>query len=258
MASNDLPHDERPPRTVIVPLDGSAYAASALPYGQRLARRFGARVQTVTVGDPSETVAEVRLAGDPVEALLAHLAAADRAVVCMASHGHGGLRRRLLGSVAEALVRKSPHPVIVHGPEASNAGPPRSILAGLAWSPHLDQMVDTLSSWAPRLDAGIELAHVRFPSAAELYVARASGHTPPDQPDIGLIAERLTIGGARTSAHLLAGDDPVTSLLGLARRLPAPVLLAVATHQADERAHDDIAYRLIRRAPWPVLATCGS
>jgi hypothetical protein len=35
---------------------------------------------------------------------------------------------------------------------------------------------------------------------------------------------------------------------------PAPVLLAVDSHHADESAHRDIAYRLLRRSPWPVLA----
>lgn len=241
----------------MVPLDGSTYAASVLPYAQRLARRFGARVQTVTVGELSEPAAQMQLDGDPAEALLTHLAGVDRALVCMASHGHGGLRRRLLGSVAEALVRHCVHPVIVHGPEAEIGGPPHTIVAGLAWSPHREQMLATLSVWAPLLDARIELAHVRFPSAAELYVARTTGHAPPDQPDLNLIAEKLNRRGLHTSTHLLAGDDPVTSLLAFARKQPAPVLLAVDSHHADEPAHRDIAYRLIRRSPWPVLATAG-
>jgi nucleotide-binding universal stress UspA family protein len=257
-----MPDDHPPrnqPQTVVVPLDGSRDAAGVLAYGEELAARFGARLQTVTVsGGGRRVAAEVRLDGDPATALLDHLAEIDRAVVCMASHGHGGLRRRLVGSVAEAVIRRSPVPVVVHGPETT--GPthlPRTILAGVAFSPHLERLLDMLATWALLLGARLELAHVRYPTAAELYLARATGQRAADQPDLDRLAAKLKGRGVRTATHLLVGDDPTIALLELARHLPTAVLLAVDSHHLGEPAHHDIAYQLIRRSPWPVLATPG-
>jgi nucleotide-binding universal stress UspA family protein len=251
------PHREAP-RTVVVPLDGSPYAARALPYGEQLARGFGARLQTVTVGDGQEVAAEVRLAGEPATALLGHLARSERAIVCMASHGHGGLRRRLIGSVAETVIRGAPLPVIVHGPASvERTDLPRTIVAGVTWSPNLERLLDTLATWALLLGARLELAHVRYPTAAELYVARATGQRASDQPDLDGLAAGLAGRGVRTATHLLAGDDPTEALLSFAGQLTPPVLLAVDSHHADEPAHHDTAYQLIRRSPWPVLATAG-
>ncbi|MCA8952546.1 MAG: universal stress protein [Planctomycetes bacterium] len=46
-------------------------------------------------------------------------AAADKAIyICMATHGRSGLRRLLLGSVAEVVIRHSTVPVIVYPPPA--------------------------------------------------------------------------------------------------------------------------------------------
>lgn len=72
-------------------------------------RQQGAEVSIVTVED--------RL---PAEAIVhqARISGAD--FVVMTSHGRTGLRRLLLGSVAEAVVRQAPCPVLViHPPSLS-------------------------------------------------------------------------------------------------------------------------------------------
>jgi nucleotide-binding universal stress UspA family protein len=247
-----------PPGTVVVPLDGSRPAEAALRLGELLAARFRATVQTVTVGAAAPQ-ADVALDGDPVAALLDHLSNVERPVVCMASHGRGGVRRRLVGSVAEGLVRRSTVPVLVRGPRARapERMPVRTILVGVAWSPHLQRLLATVGGWAPLLGAGVELVHVRYPTAAELYTARVAGHLPPDQPALETLAGELLAHGVQSSSHVLAGSDPVDALLARAGHLPPPVLLAVDTHDAGAATHHDIAYQLIRRSPWPILATSG-
>jgi nucleotide-binding universal stress UspA family protein len=40
-------------------------------------------------------------------------------VIAMATHGYGGVRRTLLGSVADKLLRISPLPVLIARPQAS-------------------------------------------------------------------------------------------------------------------------------------------
>lgn len=49
----------------------------------------------------------------PGEALAEHAAAVDADLVIVGSHGRTGLRRALLGSVAEKVVRLAPCPVLV-------------------------------------------------------------------------------------------------------------------------------------------------
>lgn len=249
------------PSTVVVPTDGSALSELALPLAHRLAATFRASVCTVMVGNPGPVGRpDVALRGEPVEALLDHLADRERALVCMSSHGHGGIRRRLIGSVAEQLVRRAPVPVLVAGPRIARTGlgVPRTLLAGLSLGPRQDRLLRLLAAWAPVLGATIELAHVRLPTAAELYTARTTGRLPADRPELDVLAAELGERGIKATPHVLAGANPVTALERLAARLPPPVLLAVDSHHADEPVDHDIAYQLIRSARWPVLAGLGT
>ena len=50
-------------------------------------------------------------------------------VVVVGTHGRRGFRRLLMGSVAEALFRNSPCPVLTVGPHVS-ARPPRELALG--------------------------------------------------------------------------------------------------------------------------------
>ena len=124
---------------IVVPLDGSDPAEAALPVAARLGRVLGLRCHLVQVVDalmPMATEEEARrkaaayldgqakrlsasdvvatsevLAGPTVRALLDPIGPAD--LVVMTTRGHGGLRRALLGSVAEQLVREAAGPVLL-------------------------------------------------------------------------------------------------------------------------------------------------
>jgi nucleotide-binding universal stress UspA family protein len=58
------------------------------------------------------THAEVRV-GDPVPTILDYAGEAEAGLLVLASHGRTGLRRLLLGSVAERVVREAPCPTLV-------------------------------------------------------------------------------------------------------------------------------------------------
>jgi nucleotide-binding universal stress UspA family protein len=67
------------------------------------------------------TISTVLLEGDTVLALLD--LARDRKVdlIIVGSHGRGGIRRAILGSVAEGILRRSPVPVLVtHAPASAH------------------------------------------------------------------------------------------------------------------------------------------
>lgn len=138
---------------ILVPLDGSDRAEQALPYAVWLARTLNATVRLLYIAAPSDdeqadtllpaayapalartlrtsmghyldaTAASLGAAGvpaqtalivaDPVRGLQAAAAAAEVRLVVLATHGRGGLRGLLLGSVAHALLRTCPRPVLV-------------------------------------------------------------------------------------------------------------------------------------------------
>ena len=140
-------------KRILVPLDGSPLAEGVLPHVQELARSIGAEVVLLRVAfahifpgaDPIETQvtavqeAEAYVAdratilqdagvraegkvryGDPVEEIVDHVTWDHIDLIAMATHGRTGLKRVVLGSVAEQVLRRSPIPMLllrVHPPE---------------------------------------------------------------------------------------------------------------------------------------------
>lgn len=136
-------------RLIMVPLDGSRFAESALPVALSVSRRTGAPLHLVTVQEPipsfayeewenaaedwsreylSNVVERVRpLAGGEVTATLlaGHVVevleqeAKDRSadLVVMATHGRGAFSRAWLGSVADALIHHASRPVLLVRPQ---------------------------------------------------------------------------------------------------------------------------------------------
>jgi nucleotide-binding universal stress UspA family protein len=123
---------------VLVPLDGSALAEQALGPALELVRLMAGRctllrlepdtVQTEEARAYLERVAGplraegvavetcVGVSRHPAEAICAQAQGSD--LIALATHGRGGLRRLLLGSVAEAVLRHACGPVLVYRPQA--------------------------------------------------------------------------------------------------------------------------------------------
>lgn len=68
-------------------------------------------------------VETVGLVGNPAEEIVAYALGHNIDLICMATHGRHGLARALLGSTAEAVLRKAPCPVLtVRGHQAPPQG----------------------------------------------------------------------------------------------------------------------------------------
>jgi nucleotide-binding universal stress UspA family protein len=134
-------------RTILVPLDGSRFAEQALPWAITFARQLNAQLELVLVSGPDRHAADAARAAAYLDGVVAHLssqlpdavsrtvlaatastppastAVADTlaghardsaaAMIIMTTHGHGGVRRAWLGSVADSLVRMAPVPVLL-------------------------------------------------------------------------------------------------------------------------------------------------
>jgi nucleotide-binding universal stress UspA family protein len=144
-------------KTLMVPLDGSEQAERALPYAVRLARTSGARLALVraVLGPPPsgfdwerqqlEAVREAeayiaavatQLAnrvelitatpyGEATNTLLESVEALGVDAIVMTTHGRTGLSHLVHGSVAEALLARSPVPLyLVHARDGGEVAPP--------------------------------------------------------------------------------------------------------------------------------------
>jgi nucleotide-binding universal stress UspA family protein len=89
---------------VLVPLDGSRFGEQAIG---AVARFTGAPRRR---GVPARTLVR---SGDPAAEILGCAKAEGASLIAMSTHGRSGLRRTLFGSVAEAVVRRSPLPVLI-------------------------------------------------------------------------------------------------------------------------------------------------
>jgi nucleotide-binding universal stress UspA family protein len=146
-----------PLRRILVALDGSDFSVEALEPAMALARVSGARLSLLQVvtrhtgivrllrpGEPSAESAErflrrvretipadlgpvdVRVVekGNAAAGIAEETRRGDVGLVAMATHGRGGIRRLILGSVAESVVRGCPVPVLLYRPAGVDAGWP--------------------------------------------------------------------------------------------------------------------------------------
>jgi nucleotide-binding universal stress UspA family protein len=176
-------------REVVVPVDGSDTGSRALPFAFALAGRLRLEVTTVHVGSDRSVRADHHLDGDPADAIARFVGAEPGRVLCLSTHGRGGVRRALLGSVTEELLRTSAVPVFVVGPHVAMEPPvvlPRTVVAVKTGGD--DEALAGVRGWADELDAELQ----------EVVVT-------PDDPVAGLHDDAH---GWRTPALLVVADGP--------------------------------------------------
>ncbi len=141
-------------KRIAVPVDFSNNCLEALRGACEMAAAYGAELHLIHVEEPwiaaamassepyptkriEEALKEVHVPvsgaipvhrsvriGDTVKELLGFLTANEIDLVVMGSHGRTGVSRLLLGSIAEAIVRRALCPVLIVRPRAPSAAPP--------------------------------------------------------------------------------------------------------------------------------------
>jgi nucleotide-binding universal stress UspA family protein len=134
-----VPLPDGGPTELIITIDGSATSATAVDTAAEVAKTVGLTVVVVTVAvagiadDPAgigEVVERFRAGGlearsealtgkDPASAIAAFARSRPAPVVCMATHGRGGIERTALGSVAMKVVHQVTCPVLVVRPPSA-------------------------------------------------------------------------------------------------------------------------------------------
>ena len=181
-------------RTVLVPLDGSKIAENAIPLAGVLARVFDCDVRFIEVA-PDHTPAAERahaaqifqdyalgraehfgipagrasadlLFGDASSVILDETKRDDSVALALATHGRGGFRATLFGSVADRVIRGAQIPVLV--------------LPGVG-GPHtqIDKVLVTLDGSATARQALAPARAIAAATHAEVVLLRAFSIVPP-------------------------------------------------------------------------------
>jgi nucleotide-binding universal stress UspA family protein len=132
-------------KRILVPLDGSAQAEMVIPHAREMAKAFHAELVLFRVAVASPVALDPVMAwgsaveqarnyvadvverhrdgeveitakarwGDPVEEILAYVDEGHIDLIAMTTHGRTGLRRWVVGSVAENVLRGASVPVLL-------------------------------------------------------------------------------------------------------------------------------------------------
>lgn len=278
-------------RGILVPLDGSALAARAVPYAQELAAACDAAVilAHMAIGKPAtvrqgaldslaaarercvarnmrvETVIDEAL---PLAGLLSVVQHLDAALLVMATHGCSGPSRWVLGSVAEGLVRHLRVPALLLTPRALDGGSVerlhQRVLVPVDGSELSRQIYPAVRTLAGHLGAPITIVRA-LESAA---VLRATFGEPfgPEPSELRRQIEERMLAGLRQrarewSATGLAADAAVvagqaaTAVLALAAQRGAGWLAMAADGHGGHggQALGSTALAILRQTTLPVL-----
>jgi nucleotide-binding universal stress UspA family protein len=267
--------------TMVVPLDGSAFAERAIrPACSIAARLEQARVLLVscTPDDLEATQRELddraRLYsavvdietrvfenGDPAEVILAIAAAEPDGILCMATQGKGALRAAVLGSVSTKVVCRSTQPLILVGPHCRTALLPAErgrLLVCSDGSEVSDAIIPVAATWCDRLQLDPWLTEVVGPDEDPEPAHRPHPNREVEAAEVRLAAlgARLHTPRSQARTRVLHGA-PGRSIPWLAECLPA-ALIALATHGRGGLTRltmGSVATDVVRYAPCPVLIT---
>jgi nucleotide-binding universal stress UspA family protein len=309
-------------KRMLVPLDGSKLSEVVFPYAKELAGRLGIEVVLLHVHGPreNETVplhrayiehkadvirrqsqevqtkvgvgeagraVQVRgelAAGYPADEILRYAEENDVDLILMATHGRSGIRRWVMGSVADRVLRASPVPVwLVRAgiPEGIvyDKWPKRTILVPLDGSELAEEVLPHVEALAKQ--RGTELLEIvllgvyepvpalgYYPPSARFETPGGAVHVMPKdyargesarqkiitEQYLAGVAQRLEDAGLKVCSEALAGA-PAEVIVDYANNHPFN-LIVMSTHARSglsRWAYGSVASRVLRGVLSPVF-----
>ena len=276
-------------RSIVVGLDGSAFAERALPFATAIAERSGARLVLVRAAS-EETVVEAHdylraLAapsrgvgghgehpavdtaareGEPAAVLLEEGRRRGADLLVLATHGRSGLGRWRYGSVADAALRHADRPLLLVPATCDRAWPrdraPR-LLVTLDGSGFAEEALPPARTMAQHLGAEIVLLRAVGPPDSS-PLSQAAGEPSPGAADGVAAAEAYLAGiaptlraAARGVATCAVAGPAAATIAAVARDREAD-LIVMATHGRGGLARavlGSVATGALHRADRPLL-----
>lgn len=281
---------------ILLATDGSDHTRRAAEYVRTLADRFGAEVHVLAVADVDSVsfafdtggveqevagrltrqcegwaaatgefvdAAETAVhSGTPREAVLDYAAEHDVDLLAMGTHGRTGIRRYVIGSVTEHVLRRAAAPVLTaRADEPANGGDITRVLVPTDGSEAADAAVDHALAVADACGAALRVLSV----VDTRTLAAQPDLAPPDAVVESLEEQSEHAVNEVTERCTAAGLSPETTI---ARGPPSRAICAdAAEHDADlvvmgtrGRSGLDrvllgsVTERTVRHAPVPVMA----
>ena len=289
-------------RNILLPLDGSHFSELALPLAIRVAKAAGARLHIVRVhiaplgqsDAPTEwdldelirekerehlraAVARARasdveatcelLEGPVARGLERYVSALSVDLLVMTTHGRSGLKRAVLGSIAEECIRMTHVPLLLLQPRSAEDDVPTQtefvhrVLVALDGSPESEQVLTPAVDFAMLTNSRLTLTRVAtapFDIAATIGIEALREYLERSKQQaldyLHMVAERLPP-TLRVDVVALSADRPADGVLRCRDETGADVI-ALATHGRSgwsRVAVGSVAETVLHRAPVPVL-----
>lgn len=248
---------------VIVPLDGSGPAESALHCGRSLAAKLGGHLVVVAsttddseYGDlaaylsglelPHESHREIRARLDAAKAIDTVTRQWAPSVVCMSAHGRTARTAAVLGSVTAQVLREGAAPVLIVGPRVDWSATTTcdSLLVCVDDTP--DSMVAVEPARQLATELGVPLN----------FVTVVEQSTTADNARDAVRARLAENDETSADVEVVVAGDVASALVQQARARPGTVL-AMGTHgrtRAQKLVAGSATLSVIRHAGSPVLA----
>lgn len=281
---------------VLLPTDRSAWSEVVFAHAARLAQRHGAtlHILTVSVGGSEDNGTLVTTSPDESDDFAArlHEAAADAVgfevvhaslaapsvprgiidyaervdadLVVMATHGRRGVDHALIGSIAEAVVRRAACPVLTVRPTAEHTETsPQRILVPIDLSVHARSALAHAREIAEDSGAEVHLLHV-----VQSFPDYGTAEIPPVTETLSETERREVEAALREIAGEVLGDDlpvtlhvdealgnPALLVLDLAERLNADLIVLGSHGRSGIRRFwlGSVTEKVVQLAPCPVF-----
>jgi nucleotide-binding universal stress UspA family protein len=255
---------------ILVPLDGSRLAEAVLPAACSLAQRLGARLLLLHVlernppatvhGEPHHASADEALeylqrqaqelrgraiavdvhvherpVGDVAAAIDSHAHELSADLIAMCAHGRTNLRTRVVGSIAERILRGGSIPILLRTVRRTDGASfeLRNLLVPLDFSHDVDAALSAARALAPPYGATVVLLSALEPApppTERLLPGASAVARELEQADLaerlGQLSERLGRDGAEVRTIV---DDrrPTDAIVAAAESLPADLIVLV-------------------------------
>ncbi|MBI3723660.1 universal stress protein [bacterium] len=189
---------------------------------------------------------------DPAVELASFAAKSGASLVAIATHGRAGLRRVVLGSVAERVVRVADRPVLIVNPWALEAPLALGrVVVALDGSEAAEGALPIAAGLARGFGSELILVHVEEVEALDSLVAVAQEHRKTEKT---FERARRSLADARVRTVVRSGVPHAELLDSILET--APGLVVLTTHGRTGLARialGSVAEAVIRGAPCPVL-----
>jgi nucleotide-binding universal stress UspA family protein len=277
---------------ILVPTDFSETAGHALRYASDMARRLGASLTvvysdpfvppidfTATVGGwdessfnllkaraeeqlqreaeanihPSVLFDTVVRVATPIDGILEQAHESGAGLIVMGTHGRTGFRRLAIGSVTEAILRRSEVPVIAVPPHGATATSIKTIVCPVIYN---EQCLDALTFAAQIAPPDARFIVVRATPADEVVRATPASDIIRSADDLfelrAWVPEAIA---TRCEPKMIGSEHVANQIDSLARSIHADLIVAA---EPDDRSaadvlHGTFAARLVQHADCPVL-----